>query len=34
MQEFLEALWGEGVSEAELQTMVSASPARLLNLAF
>jgi hypothetical protein len=34
MQEFLEALWGEGVSEAELQTMVSANPARLLNLAF
>jgi hypothetical protein len=34
MQEFLEALWGEGVSEKELETMVSANPARLLDLAF
>jgi hypothetical protein len=33
MQEFLEALWGEGVSEKELETMVSANPARLLDLA-
>jgi hypothetical protein len=33
MQEFLEALWGEGMPEAELHTMVSANPARLLSLA-
>jgi hypothetical protein len=32
MQEFLEALWGEGVSEGELATMVSANPAALLDL--
>jgi hypothetical protein len=32
MQEFLEGLWAEGVPETELETMVSANPARLLGL--
>jgi hypothetical protein len=34
MHEFLEALWGEGLTEDELQTMVSTNPARLLDLDF
>ena len=34
MVEFLDALWGEGVSEDELTTMVSTNPARLLSLDF
>jgi hypothetical protein len=32
MQEFLETLWGEGLSEAELTGMVSTNPARLLGI--
>jgi hypothetical protein len=32
LQEFLEALWGEGITEDELQAMVSTHPARLLGL--
>jgi hypothetical protein len=32
MVEFLDALWGEGVSEDELVTMVSTNPARLLGI--
>jgi hypothetical protein len=34
MRDFLEALWDIGVSEADLQTMVSDNPARLLNMDF
>jgi hypothetical protein len=30
--EFLEALWSEGIAEADLQAMVSTTPARLLEL--
>ena len=32
IQEFLDALWAEGIPEAELEIMVSANPARLLGL--
>jgi hypothetical protein len=32
LREFLESLWSEGISEAELQRMVSINPARLLGL--
>ena len=33
LRDFLEHLWAEGVSEADLQHMASANPARLLSLA-
>ena len=33
LRDFLEHLWAEGVSEADLQRMASANPARLLSLA-
>lgn len=32
LREFLESLWAEDIAESELQTMVSANPARLLGL--
>lgn len=32
LREFLESLWAAGIAESELQTMVSANPARLLGL--
>jgi microsomal dipeptidase-like Zn-dependent dipeptidase len=34
MHEFLEALWGEGLTEDEVQAMVSTNPARLFDPAF
>jgi hypothetical protein len=34
LREFLESLWENGIPEEELQTMVSANPARLLGLEF
>ena len=34
MVEFLDALWAEGVSERELETMVSDNPSRLLSIEF
>ncbi len=32
LRDFLEALWAEGVAERDLETMVSANPARLLGI--
>jgi microsomal dipeptidase-like Zn-dependent dipeptidase len=32
MVEFLDALWAEGVTERELEMMVSDNPSRLLNI--
>jgi hypothetical protein len=34
LQEFLEALWSEGMAEQELELMVSKNPGRLLGLSF
>jgi hypothetical protein len=34
LQELLDNLWAEGIPEAELETMVSTNPARLLGLSF